>query len=477
MSKRLSKCPFHSTENIREFDALDEKARANPWPYYDWLREDETRAIYKLPQEKSFYVVHRYEDVKNILADNENFSSKIIPVVKSPFFVLDDGEEHKRIRSIVGEVLSQKNILLMENQITEIIRKATGQLLNGGEQELFSTWADKIPLQILSFVFGMKYDDSAVNKLHNDTIAINRALFVTGGTGPRRENNPTAKEKFFISIALLKNSRKILQLRKIIGANGMRELGLMLNPIERNTDIPRPDFKAIPTAIAPLLDLMIHFAKILKSENIDHNNPLSILKNAIASQNASLAEMVMAGAFILFAGYETTSSLLSNSFVHLARNPDIFQNLKNNPEKLENFVEESLRFYTPVGRFLRKANKDVEVNGTILPKDSIIILMTGAANTDPLKFENGCTFDIERNNNRQHLSFGKGVHYCIGAPLARLQISIALNELIKNADSLNMNKSKPLHMVVDRDNGILRFEEIWVQVKEGATKERFSQDL
>ena len=163
-----SRCPFHKISHIREFDALSTDARANPLPYYDWLREDQSRNIYKLPQEKSFYVVHRYEDVKNILSDPETFSSKIIPVEKNPFFVLSDGEEHKRIRGIVADVLSQRNILQLEKSIVEIIRTATKNLMTGNEIELFHTWADKIPLQILATVFGMNNDDVAIRKLHED---------------------------------------------------------------------------------------------------------------------------------------------------------------------------------------------------------------------------------------------------------------------------------------------------------------------
>ena len=96
-----------------------------------------------------------------------------------------------------------------------------------------------------------------------------------------------------------------------------------------------------------MLNLMITFAEQLEKTGGEENS-LTIFKNAIDSGEATITEMMMAGAFILFAGYETTTSLLSNCFVHLARNPELFNQLKMHPEKIDDFIEESLRYYTPI---------------------------------------------------------------------------------------------------------------------------------
>ncbi len=143
----------------------------------------------------------------------------------------------------------------------------------------------------------------------------------------------------------------------------------------------------------------------------------------------------------------------------------MFNHLKKHPDEIDRFIDESLRFYTPVGRFLRKATVNTELNGVQIPKDSIILVMNGAANTDPDKFPAGCEFSLNRENASQHLSFGKGPHFCIGAPLALMQIKMALQELISNASSISIDESMPLKMVTDRDNGILRYEEIRVRLQ------------
>ncbi len=458
-------CPFHRYHSIKEFDALDPLARENPLPYYDWLRDDASRQVYKLPNETNFYVVHRYEDVKNIFSDAANFSNKIIPVEKSPFLALMDDTDHARIRSVIATIFTQKNISVWEPVIREIITEATGNLFSNTSVELFETWADPVPLGTLAALFGLNQSHKSIKKLHEDAIAINRALFVTGGTGPRRSNSPGASEKFHISWAIAKNSIKLFRLRKLIGSKGMNELSSMLRMHRNNLVVPRPDFKHVPGSIAPLLDLLLAFAEKLSADiQPGDTASIAVFKQAIKKGEVTLVEMIMAGAFILFAGYETTSSLLSNCFVHLSRNRQLLLELKAHPAKIEDFIEESLRYYTPVGRFLRRTKKAITIADVIIPKDAIVIVLPGAANTDPEKFESGCAFDMERPNNKQHLSFGKGVHFCVGAPLARLQVTLALQSLIERASSISIDENYPLKMVTDRDNGILRFEKLYVKV-------------
>jgi cytochrome P450 len=461
----MNKCPFHRTDTIREFDALDEEARANPWPYYDWLRDDELRRVYPLPREQNFYMVHRYEDVKAVLSDAQTFSSKIIPSEKIPFFVMLDGEEHERIRSIVAEIFSPAMMEYLTPHIHQVVRETTSGIIQAGEGELFSSWADVIPLRTLSLLFGFPKDDESISALHHDAIAINRALFVTGGTGPRRNSYPVWNEKMKISGALLSNGALLIKLWRLLGTSGLNELRKMFSPPKSSNNIPRPSFEHIPQAVRPLLRLAIHFAKLMRDDTGESPPALRIMKEALKMNRAGISEMIMAGSFILFAGYETTSSLLSNAFVHLVQNPALFSELKKNPGRIDSFIEECLRFYTPVGRFLRMTTRDVFVGEQMIPAGSIIIVMNGAANTDPVRFENGCTFDISRTNARQHLSFGKGTHYCVGAPLARMQIQMALQQLVENAKAIHVNPESLNKMVTDRDNGILRYERVYFRVE------------
>lgn len=455
----MNRCPYHQTSHITGFDALDHEARANPWPYYDWLRQSDERRVYALPDERDFFVIHRYEDVKTVLSDPITFSSKIIPTKKSLFFVLMDGDEHKRIRSLAGELFNQKRLHEFNRELERFISTAAAELISGKPTELFSAWADKIPLGTLSILFGLDPSPENLGKLHHDNIAINKALFVIGGTGPRRKASPGVIEKASITFSLLRNAGKLIRLRQLLGAKGMSELMDMLIPAKGNHQLPRPDFKSMPEAVGPFISLLITFASLLQKDN-GTKSVLPVLREAIKNGEATLTEMTLACAFIIFAGYETTSSLLSNCYVHLANHPEQFRYLKSHPEKIDDFIEESLRYYTPVGRFLRKTTTDTVMHGTKIPKGSIVIVLNGAANTDPDKFAEGCAFDSGRSNASQHLSFGKGPHFCIGAPLALFQVRLALRELIGKAGNISVLDPDQLKMVTDRDNGILRYEKI-----------------
>ncbi len=469
MTQSTKNCPFHQFNHIKEFDALDPATRENPWPYSDWLRADPARRVYKLPQEKAIYLLHRYEDVKAALTDAETFSNKIIPTVKSPFFALTDGKEHQRIRSILATFFTPANLLKREKEVRKIVQAATEYLFQKKQCELFENWAVPIPLGVLASMFDLPNDEASISKYHDHAIAINRALFVTGGTGPRRSSEPTVSEKASITLAILKNLPKLLTLWRLVGKKGMAELKTMVQFARKDLETPRPNFEHIPAGLGPLLDLMILFLKKLKNhpatEGTDGGDPIATLNFYVKKGDISQVEAMMAGAFILFAGHETVTSLLSNCFVHLAKTPATFEQLKSQPILIENFVEEMLRYYTPVGRFLRRTTRDVEIGGQLIPKEAVVILMLGAANTDFDSFENGCQFDPNRKNAKQHLAFGKGAHFCLGATLARMQAVFALTELLKRAKSISIDETMPLKMIVDRDNGIFRYEELRITVE------------
>jgi cytochrome P450 len=260
----------------------------------------------------------------------------------------------------------------------------------------------------------------------------------------------------------LKNISKIRKLKKAVGEEGWSVLKNMFLPVKTEFENPRPDFSYVPQSVEALLNLMIRFCDALEDEK-NQSHGAVILRHAIDENKLLKVEAIMLCTFILFAGYETSVSLLSNSVYHLCSDSEVFIELKNNTNTIESFIEESLRFYTPVGRFLRRANEDVIIGGQTIPEGSMVIAMLGAANVDSDRFQNPYSFQADREKN-QHMSFGKGIHFCVGAPLARLQAKLALTALVKSASHLSLDNSKELRMVTDRDNGILRLEELWVQI-------------
>lgn len=142
---------------------------------------------------------------------------------------------------------------------------------------------------------------------------------------------------------------------------------------------------------------------------------------------------------LLVAGHETTVNLIGNGMLALMQHPDQMQKLKDDPGLIRTAVEEMLRYNGPVETpTVRWAFQDVEIGGKVIPKGELVMPVLLAANRDPAVFENPNTFDITRDPNR-HIAFGSGIHYCVGAPLARLEGVIAINALLERLPTLQLN--------------------------------------
>jgi hypothetical protein len=147
---------------------------------------------------------------------------------------------------------------------------------------------------------------------------------------------------------------------------------------------------------------------------------------------------------LLFAGHETTTTLISNAVQQLMLNPESWKAITADPAKIPGAVEEVLRTAGSIFAWRRTAEKDGVVNGVAIPEGSKLLLVMGSANRDPQMFENPDKFDIERENARNHLSFGFGIHYCIGNLLGKLQTRVALEELTKKLPGLQLKDTAPL---------------------------------
>lgn len=134
---------------------------------------------------------------------------------------------------------------------------------------------------------------------------------------------------------------------------------------------------------------------------------------------------------LLFAGHETTTTLISNAMRVLLSHPEAWKTVVDDPKKIPGAIDETLRTDGSIVAWRRKALKDTEVGGVAIPEGANLLLVMGSANRDEDKFENGEQFDIDRTNSREHLSFGFGIHYCLGNMLAKLQAKIAIEEIAR----------------------------------------------
>ena len=188
-----------------------------------------------------------------------------------------------------------------------------------------------------------------------------------------------------------------------------------------------------------------------------HQHPGNDMLSRLATDNGpegqlSPLDLVTTSVLLLIAGHETTVNLITNSTLTLLRHPDVLERLRNDPELVILLVEEVLRFEPPVQfNAQRTALADITLDGVTIPKGSPVILLLAAANRDPERFPEPERFIPDRQDN-QHFGFGNGIHYCFGAPLARLEAQIALNTLVRRLIKPRLVVDPPPY----RQNALLR---------------------
>lgn len=155
------------------------------------------------------------------------------------------------------------------------------------------------------------------------------------------------------------------------------------------------------------------------------------------------ADIVSTGSLLFIAGHETTVNLITNGMLTLLRHPDVLERLRREPDLVIRLVEELLRYEPPVQMLPnRTALADITIAGTTIPKGSPVILLLASGSRDPTRFNDPDKFDPDRRDN-MHLGFGSGIHYCYGAPLARLETQIALTEIVRRLENPRLVHDPP----------------------------------
>jgi cytochrome P450 len=153
-------------------------------------------------------------------------------------------------------------------------------------------------------------------------------------------------------------------------------------------------------------------------------------------------DVVRVAANLFSAGQETTVRLLSSALKILAENTTLQEQLRRTPERIPDFIEETLRFESPIRGDFRLARATKTVGDVEIAAGTTVMVHYGAANRDPRQFENPDTFDLDRHNARRHLAFGRGVHSCIGAPLARAEAKAVVARILLNTSAIDIDTNR-----------------------------------
>ena len=374
------------------FRPTDPDFLQNPYPTYARLRAENPIFFY---QPWSKWVLTRHEDVSALLRDRrlgrvlDNTKVRTQPS-HAPFDDIQDGSlleleppDHSRIKTAVQDVFTPKHVRALEGKISALCGRLAAELavklsVTGSRADLLRDFAEPIPVTVIAELLGVP-------------------------EGERYRLVPWSKA--------------------IIG---------MFEP-ERTPAAEAAAVTAAHEFAAYVRELMAEKRAAPQDDLISRMVRLHDADPARLSE----AEIVANAILFLDAGHEAVVNVVGNGLIALLSRPELWQTLKNHPERLETAVEETLRFDTPLQFFERVVREDVAYKGFFWPRGTKLCLYYASANRDERVFADPDTFDLTRQPN-PHLSFGLGLHYCIGAPLARLELRHALKALLTHTPELNL---------------------------------------
>jgi cytochrome P450 len=336
---------------------------------------------------KGTWHVFRYDDVQSVLGDYENFSAEYLPKVEeSPLteaLQANDPPYHTKLRSLVSKAFTPKAIENMKPWIEEITNELLDQVTDQGEMDIVRDLATPVPIQVIAKMLGVPYKDREKFKYWS-TIFVKQPSEVEGGIEGYLLVQQEMSQYFIEMIATRQEN--------------------------------------------PTNDLISH-----------------LVQAEIDGGKLSTKELLAFCITLLIAGNETTTNLISNSLFTFMENPKVQEHLYQHPKDIAKAIEEVLRYRSPILYTTRIATKDIQLRGQLIKKGDLVNTWIGSANRDESEFENPDQFDIHRTNLR-HTTFGHGVHFCIGAPLARLEANIVLRILFERFKQFQLKFDGPLTM-------------------------------
>ena len=375
------------------FNPLLPEFHADPYPFYRRLREKEP--VHQSPM--GFWVLTRYDDCVAVLRDQrfgrEEFQQMLTSVYgeegEKPTLprsmLFRDPPDHTRLRALVSKAFTPRMIETMRDHIQEIVDRLLDRVQDAGRMDVIEDLAYPLPVTVICEMLGVPVSDHASIRGWSADIA--RSLDAIG--------LPSDTE-------IVERGRKA---RRAL-ADYFRRLV--------------PERRARPQQ-----DLLSGL--IAAEEQGDKLSP----------------DEVIAMCLLLFiAGHETTVNLIGNGTLALLRHPDQWRTLKADPSLIGNAIEELLRYDSPVQRTARITSTDAEVAGQPMPKGTMVVTALGAANRDPAQFPDPDVLDVARKDPR-HISFGFGIHFCLGAPLARVEGQLAIGSLLRRMPKLALAEEKP----------------------------------
>ncbi len=359
------------------YDPYDVDINANPYPVYRRLRE-EAPLYYNEPYD--FWAVSRYDDVERGLADHSHLISGrggILEVIRADIemppgvLIFSDPPIHTMHRRLLSRVFTPRKMAALEPDIRTLCASYLDPLVGTDRFDFVADLSADMPARVICMLLGIPDEEQQL----------------------KVRDNADAR--------LRTEAGKPMEVRKRAIDDG----SLFADYVDWRADHPSDDI----------------MTQLLQAEFEDETG---------AVRRLTREEILTYVAVVAGAGSETTTKLIGWAGKVLGDHPDQRRELVEDPSLIPNAIEELLRFEPPGPHIARYVAEDVEVQGTTIPAGNVMMLLAASANRDDRRFPDGDTFDIHREIG-SHIAFGYGIHYCLGAALARLEGRIALEEILK----------------------------------------------
>lgn len=376
----------------------------DPHPFYEAVRNE--KPVYRVPG-ADYYLVSRYEDVRTVTLDPETYSSNLVAILlaggkggvqsmKLPdlgvgpidVLALVDPPVHAVHRKLASAAFSQRVQRGLDDDIRSIVTELLDAFVAKGGGDFMHEVAEVLPMRLVLRLVDL--DESRHREVKR---WCDHAISLLSGVNTPEQFAAHVEQGFALYSFCVREVRRLR--REGTSSDLMRA---MIDAIEGRSE-----------------------AKLSEAEAI------SILLQ------------------ILIAGSDSAASTMGSAMHHLVRDPALQARLRAEPERLPTFVEEVLRLESPFQGHFRLVTRDTELSGTRLPKGSRVLALWTSANRDAAKFPEPHRLDLDRANARHHMAFGYGPHLCLGAPLARREVAIAMEETLRRTTELGLGEGEVRH--------------------------------
>ena len=394
---------WERVESGVSYNPISAKTIAYPFDKYEELRQKDP--VHRL-RTINAWVLTEYEHANAVLRDHARFSRDYGGKSAYRSMLDTDPPDHTRLRTLVSKAFTPRSVADLEPRIHQLVDSLFDEIEGQDSFDLIDAFAYPLPVIVIAEMLGVPSEDIEVFKEWSNDIALSI--------------EPTVSDE---------------QQRRIDEA-GANLYDYFEGIIEQRRRVPQDD---MITALIAAED---------EGDRLSHEELLATLL------------------LLLVAGNETTRNLIGNGTLALLRNPDQMDRLRNEPELIDSAINEMLRYDSPVQLDGRMATEEVEIGGKLIKPGQRAICILGAANRDPSVFTNPEVFDIGRQEG-SHIAFGRGIHYCLGAPLAMLEGRIAFTSLLDRFSSIRL-LSEPEY----REQVVLRgVKDLWIEVERSPRSE------